>query len=181
VPNRDSQIDALLRELQETRTNAEEVFTGRKPVELMRRPSEQRWSAAACVEHLNITNRAYLARLSEAIGRLRSANLVGHGELRLDWNARLLRYWLEPPSRLRLPTGKTFRPVNPPDPAAVLSAFQSIGRDLEKELANARALALDAEKIRSPFAENMKYSVFSAFAIIAAHNRRHIWQARFAL
>lgn len=181
MPNRDSQVDSLLQELQETRARVEEVFNGRKPVDLLRRPSEKRWSAAECVGHLNLTNRAYLQRLSAAVGGLRRKNLVGHGELRLDWNARLLKYWLEPPSRLRLPTGEAFRPVNTPDPAATLSAFQSIGRDLEQELASARVLALDAEKICSPFAENMKYSVYSAFALIAVHNRRHIWQARSAL
>ena len=181
MPQSDAQVDRLLQELRDTRARAEEVFNGRKPVELLRRPAEKRWSAAECIEHLNITNRAYLPRLSEALGSLRRKNPVGSGKFRLDWNARLLKYWLEPPSRLRLPTGAAFRPAVQPDPAAVLNAFQSIGRDLEQELASARALALDGEKIRSPFAENMQYSVYSAFTLIAAHNRRHIWQARAAL
>jgi hypothetical protein len=130
---------------------------------------------------LNITNRAYLPRLSEAIRALRQKNLVSRGGFRLDWSARLLKYWLEPPSRLRLPTGAAFQPVSVQDPAAVLAAFQSIGQKLEQELASGRGLALDAEKIRSPFAENMQYNVYSAFAIIAAHNRRHLWQAGNAL
>src|SRR6202040_1522008 len=143
-------------------------------MELLRRPEEKRWSAAECVEHLNITNRAYLPRLSEAIRTLREKNLVNHGGFRLDWSARLLKYWLDPPSRLRLPTGAAFQPVSVQDPAAVLAAFQSIGQKLEQELASGRGLALDAEKIRSPFAENMQYNVYSAYAIIAAHNRRHL-------
>ena len=130
---------------------------------------------------MNITNRAYLPRLSEAIRTLRQKNLVSRGGFRLDWNARLLKYWLDPPSRLRLPTGAAFQPVSMQDPAAVLAAFQSIGQKLEQELASGRRLALDAEKIRSPFAESMKYNVYSAFAIIAAHNRRHLWQAGNAL
>jgi hypothetical protein len=57
------------------------------------------------VEHLNITNRAYLPRLSEAIRILREKNLVSHGSFRPDWNARLLEYWLEPPSRPALAHG----------------------------------------------------------------------------
>jgi hypothetical protein len=166
-----------LLELRETRAHAEAISNGRTPAELLRPPAEKRWSAAECVEHLNITNRAYLPRLSEAIRTLRRKNLVSRGGFRLDWNARLLKYWLEPPSRLRLPTGAAFQPVSVQDPAAVLTAFQSIGQELEQELASGRGLALDAEKIRSPFAESMQYNVYSAFAIIAAHNRRHLWQA----
>jgi DinB superfamily len=177
----DSQIDALLLELRETRAGAEAIFNGRTPAELLRRPAEKRWSAAECIEHLNITNRAYLPRVSEAIRTLRQKNLVSRGGFRLNWNARLLKYWLEPPSRLRLPTGAAFQPVSVQDPAAVLTEFQSIGQNLEQELASGRGLALDAKKIRSPFAENMQYNVYSAFAIIAAHNRRHLWQAGKAL
>jgi hypothetical protein len=128
-----------------------------------------------------MTNRAYLPRLAEAIRILREKNLVSHGSFRLDWNARLLQYWLEPPSRLRLPTGAAFQPVSLQDPAAVLSAFQSIGQELEQEFAAGRALALDAERIRSPFSEDMRYNVYSAFTLIAAHNRRHLWQAGNAL
>lgn len=181
MPNADAQIDSLLQELRETRGRAEAVFSGRKPAELLRRPERKRWSAAECVEHLNITNRAYQPRFSEAIRTLREKSLVSHGSFRLDWNARLLKYWLEPPSRLRLPTGAAFQPVNVQDPAAVLSAFQSIGQKIEEELAAARTLALDAEEIRSPFAESMKYNVYSGFTLIAAHNRRHLWQAGNAL
>ena len=36
---------------------------------------------------------------------------------------------------------------------------------------------IDQQKMKSPFA-NMHYNVYSAFRIIAAHDRRHLWQAR---
>ena len=181
MPNADSHVDTLLHELQDTRGRAEALFNGQTSAQLLRRPAEKRWSPAECVEHLNITNRAYLPRLSEAIRTLRQKNLLSRGGFRMDWKARLLKYWLEPPSRLRLPTGAAFRPVSVPDPSAILTAFQSLGQKLEQELASARSLALDAENIHSPFAENMEYNVYSAFVIIAAHNRRHLWQAGNAL
>jgi DinB superfamily len=186
-----SQVDGLLGELAETRRRAETIFSGRTAEQVLRRPAEKRWSAAECVEHLNITNRAYLPRISEALGKLRQKSLankerlnkgrLNEGTFRLDWNARLLKYWLEPPSRLRLPTGAAFQPIQVQDPAGVLSSFQALNLELEEKLADGRGLALDAEKIRSPFAENMQYSVYSAFVLIAAHNRRHLWQAENAL
>lgn len=176
-----SQVDGLLGELAETRRRAETIFSGRAAEQVLRRPGEKRWSAAECMEHLNITNRAYVPRISEALGTLRQKNLANKERFRLDWNARLLKYWLEPPSRLRLPTGAAFQPIQVQDPAGVLSLFQALNLELEEKLAAARGLALDAERIRSPFAENMQYSVYSAFVLIAAHNRRHLWQAENAL
>jgi hypothetical protein len=185
VPEGTSQVDGLLGEYAETRRRAEAIFAGRTAEQLLKRPGEKRWSAAECVEHLNITSRAYLPRISEALGTLRQKNLtnkgLNRGRFRLNWNARLLKYWLEPPSRLRLPTGAAFQPVHVQDPAGVLSSFQALNLELEEKLAAARGLALDAEKIRSPFAENMRYCVYSAFVLLAAHNRRHLWQAESAL
>ena len=175
------QLDALLGEYEEVRRRAGAIFAGCTADQLLKRPAEKRWSAAECVEHLNITNRAYLPRISEALRTLREKNVSSTEAFRLDWNARLLKYWLEPPSRLRLRTGAAFQPLHAHDPTGVLSGFQSLNGELEDKLAAARGLALDAEKIRSPFAENMRYSVYSAFVLIAAHNRRHLWQAENAL
>lgn len=36
-------------------------------------------------------------------------------------------------------------------------------------------------KIQSPFAEKLKYSMYSALRIIPVHQRRHLWQAEKAL
>jgi hypothetical protein len=38
-------------------------------------------------------------------------------------------------------------------------------------------LNLGGAEIISPFAKNVRYSTYSAFVLIAAHNRRHLWQA----
>ncbi len=134
-----------------------------------------------CIEHLHLSNRSYLPRLEEALRILRERKLTAGGPFRLDWNARLLKYWLEPPSRLRLPTGAPFKPINISDPAASFGEFESLNRQLEELLAPARGLDLGRARIISPFAQNVKYSAYSAFVLIAAHNRRHLWQAENAL
>ena len=102
-----SQIDALIGELRETSRRAGALVTGHTASQLLQRPGEGRWCAAECVEHLNLSNRSYLPRIEEALRILREKNLTASGPFRLDWNARLLKWWLEPPSRLRLPTGES--------------------------------------------------------------------------
>ncbi len=176
-----SQIDALIGELRETSRRADALATGQATSQLLRRPGERRWCAAECIEHLNLSNRSYLPRLEEALRILREKKLTGDGPFRLDWNARLLKYWLEPPSRLRLPTGAPFKPINVQDGAAAFREFEALNRQLEEQLDSARGLDLGGAKIVSPFARNVKYSVYSAFVLIAAHNRRHLWQAENAL
>jgi hypothetical protein len=54
--------------------------------------------------------------------------------------------------------------------------FDGYQRRLVELLAEANGLALSKLK-KSPFNANVRYSVYSAFRIIAAHERRHLWQA----
>lgn len=176
-----SQIDALIGELRETSRRASALAAAHTASQLLQRPGKGRWCAAECIEHLNLSNRAYLPRLEEALGVLRSKKLEGGGPFRLEWNARLLKFWLEPPSRIRLPTGAAFQPIDVNDAAAPFGEFSALNRQLEEQLASARGLDLGWAKITSPFARNVKYSVYSAFTLIAAHNRRHLWQGENAL
>jgi DinB superfamily len=176
-----SQIDSLLEQLRENLRQAQLMFESQTTGQLQHHPAQGRWSAAECIAHLNLSNRAYLPLLDSAIEQFREKKLSSTGPFRLNWNARLLKYWLEPPSRLKLPTGAGFLPLEVKDPAVTLEEFQSIGKLLEEKLNSARGFALDRVKIISPFAANMNYSVYSAFVLIAAHNRRHLWQAEQAL
>jgi DinB superfamily len=176
-----SQIDSLLDQLRANLRQAEQIFDSHTTGQLQHHPGQGRWSATECVAHLNLSNRAYLPLLDSAIEQLCEKKLLGSGPFRLSWNARLLKYWLEPPSRLRLPTGAGFQPREVKDIAVTLGEFQSIVKVLEEKLNSARGFALDRVKIISPFAGNMNYSAYSAFVLITAHNRRHLWQAEQAL
>jgi len=60
-------------------------------------------------------------------------------------------------------------------------AFEELNARLDGQLSRGRGLGLDKAMIKSPFSETMKYNVYSAFVLIAAHNRRHLWQAANAL
>src|SRR5712691_3254590 len=181
MPTAAGQIDSLLQQLRENSRQAEVMFGSNTTGQLQHHPAQGRWSAVECIAHLNLSNRAYLPLLDSAIEQLREKKVLGDGPFHLNWNARLLKYWLEPPSRLRLPTSAPFQPLAVKDPAEALEEFQAIGKVLEENLDSSRGLALDGVKLVSPFAEKMKYNAYSAFVLIAAHNRRHLWQAELAL
>jgi len=93
----------------------------------------------------------------------------------------LLKWWLEPPSRLKLPTAPAFEPLAVTSAEQVLSAFHELNARMDGQLKRGYGLALETAMITSPFSEAVKYNVYSAFVLIAAHNRRHLWQATQAL
>ena len=176
-----AQIDALLSELRETTRRAETLFAGKSTEQLSASPAGKGWSATQCLAHLNLTNRAYLPLIDASLEELKGQDLRGDGPFKMSWNARLLNWWLEPPSRLRAPTAPFAVPGDQLISSQVLAEFGQVNEQIARQLDVSRGIALDRVKMASPFAKNMQYNVYSAFVLIPTHNRRHLWQASRAL
>jgi hypothetical protein len=103
--------------------------------------------------------------------------------LRADLMGRLLAWLLEPPSRVKTKTPPAFVPVADLPKADGLAAWDRAHATLADLVARARGAPIDRVKIVSPFDPRgkLKYSVYSALLILAAHERRHLWQASRAL
>ena len=71
-------------------------------------------------------------------------------------------------------------PLDPGSPEAVLLEFEKLHAELIELLHASEGKAIDQQKVKSPFAD-MHYNAYSAFRIISAHDRRHLWQARKSL
>jgi hypothetical protein len=84
---------------------------------------------------------------------------------------------LEPPARLRLRAPGHFQPVALPLPERVLDTFLATRPVLLRRLEALDGLPLDALKVPSPADPRFRYSVWSLVNVIAAHERRHLWQA----
>jgi DinB superfamily len=172
-----SQLDALIAEFRAVGEDARSLVERTGVARVAERPSKGGWSVAECLEHLNMTTRAFLPRWREAFCFARAQGVLSDGPYRTDFWGKLLAWALEPPPKLRMPTTPPFQPLKTPAPWDVLPAFLSCQDELITTLDAARGIALDRVKVSSPFQERMRYSIWSSFRINAAHHRRHLWQA----
>ena len=147
------------------------------------RPNPSSWSAAECISHLSISTQMFLPVLGAAIEDARKRGLVakGKGKLKMDVLGRVLRWFLEPPIRTKTKTTAPFVPRSVRAKAEAFGEFASLQQKLAELLLAARGLDLGRIKIVSPFDKRVKYNVFSAFRIVVAHERRHLWQAEQAV
>ena len=140
------------------------------------------WSVAQCLDHLARANRLYLDALEESARRAEQQGLERRGALAPDRLGRWFIAQIEPPPRRRLPIPKKAIPASRCMKPATLAAFggeQQRAIDLVRQLA---AVDANTVKFRNPFAWGLRaFNLATGVLVIAAHERRHLLQARAVL
>ena len=143
-----------------------------------RRPAPERWSPAECVMHLNLTTESFLPRFAKILAAHVSAPRDAGRRYRRDFFGWLLCTILEPPYRTRSRTAAAFVPGATLPRELVVAEFERLNAALADRARALAGLDLNALPVDSPFREGTHYNVWSALCILAAHERRHLWQAQ---
>jgi hypothetical protein len=143
---------------------------------LMRRPAEEKWSVAENLEHLSATAATFGRRIRRQLDVSHVVDVTT--DEKRSFAGRIWLRLVEPPVRLRLKV-----------PAAALQPGEIVSRDMllaRFDETHAALIALLEEsdgydrmrlRIPTPFAKRLSVSLLDSFAVLAAHGRRHLWQA----
>lgn len=142
-----------------------------------RRPAEHGWSAIECIQHLNLTAAATLARVREGIGRASRLEEPVRPRYRRDIFGWFLWRGLSKPGRFKTRTAPAFVPDANRPVLEILAAFRRLQDEHIACVRDSDGLPIDRVRIASPFNERIRYSVYSALTILAVHQHRHLWQA----
>ena len=145
------------------------------------RPDHGSWSAAECLGHLTLSSKAFIPVLEGAVDQARKRGLQSDAPPKMDVMGRMLRWFMEPPIRSRFKTSAPFVPQSTRAKAQAFAEFASLQTELLGIARSARGLDLARVRIVSPFDKRVRYNVWSAFYILTAHERRHLWQAEQAV
>lgn len=168
------QYEDLLSALGEFRRFSEE--------QLNWRPSAMQWSMAECIEHIRLTSHIYAEWVELALDRApHDLRQPGH-HYRLKWISRFF-IWLMEPRGTKIPNKiKTTAAFSPGE-----SAYNAelLIRNTEAVLTHnlellERMRQYNATKLNTPlaFASFIKLPILDALNFVAAHDRRHMQQAR---
>lgn len=146
------------------------------------RPEPHRWSIADCIEHLNQVDGRVAKGMARAIERGREERLLAppHAkEFKHGWFGNWAVRRTEPPVTFRLKAPGTYKPK--PDleqsPGEIFQRFDEIQEQLVNRVEEAQGLDLARIKMPSPLTRLIQFSLGQWFAFVAAHDRRHLWQA----
>lgn len=176
------QLSALVDSLESAQGKLRSLSDRISEAQWRKQPVADAWSAADCVEHLNITSRAYVPLLREAIDRARLMRARPTQSYRMDFVGRFMAFMMRPMKHIgkfkigRVKTTGKFTPRGGQTREQLLSDFVRLQSELISIIRTADGLPIDRVKIQSPFGK-MRYNAYSALEIVAQHEHRHLQQA----
>jgi hypothetical protein len=170
-------LSAVRRAIDDVARDAQATFGGLDVARLNWRPDERRWSVAQCFEHLLSTNRLMLQAADDAL----------RNPARTVWQrlpvlpgvfGRLLIRSQSPGATRKFTASPKAQPAASRIAGDVVRRFVDQHREIAAWM---RALDEDGAArvvMVSPFAGFVTYSVLDGCRLLAAHDRRHLEQAR---
>jgi hypothetical protein len=142
------------------------------------RPAPEAWTVAECLDHLAAGNRVYLEAMRPPAERAVLARRVRRGPARPGliggWFARLL----EPPARplFKTKAPRKIRPRTSPPLGDAVAAFLGSQDELQQFVRQFAAIDLAGVTFPNPLVTGLRFSLATGLHVLAAHQRRHIWQ-----
>jgi hypothetical protein len=172
-------LEAVERELEALDRDAAGLAEGSSEAQLTWQPQEGRaWSIAHCLDHLAVANRAYLAPMARSLAVARERGWRRRGPIGAGFFGGRFARSMEPPPRVRFRAPSSIVPRHTGSGRARLEQFRASLREARALLAEAAELDLNRARFDNPFVRFVRFRTGAGFLILAAHGRRHLWQAR---
>ena len=173
-----SEIERLLYQNHINTIDAEGLVGDLNEEQLLWRPAPNQWSVGECLEHLNITHRQWLPLMEDASREGRDRGTLHPGPYSYGFLSRLFLRLVQPPPRLKVKAPAPFQPPAHLDKDRVIEDFKTLHARAEQVIRDSNGIDLAKVRVQSAFSRHIRYPLGMGFWILAAHDRRHILQAR---
>jgi len=172
------EVDEFRRQFEQISSEGNGLVAPLSETQFHWKPGPEAWSVAGCLEHMNATARSYLPAIDEGIADAIKQGVYAEGPFVYNWVGRILPRLLEPPARLRMRTSEDKHPGPERPKRETLAGFRAYQVQYVDRLRQANGIDLARARVRSPLVSWIRIPLGSAFAAMAAHERRHLWQIR---
>lgn len=174
-------LDEYVRQFEDLKRDAEQLTEDLSDDQFNWTLDPGRWSMGQCIDHLNAVARPYCDALAAGIATTRERGLTVGGPVRYSFFERWAIRSMEPPPRRRLPAPGMFSPGESQQihsRAEVMAEYSALKDRFVALLNDADGLDVGRLKIATPVSKLIRLRIGAAFAFLASHERRHLWQAR---
>jgi hypothetical protein len=172
------ELDQFYQQFEKVKADAQELTKGLDEARFNWRPAPDEWSIEECLGHLIIVGNREAIAIEQAVEDGRARGVKGTGPFEPGPLERLIIELSRPPVRLKFDAPRQFQPLHGQPLTAVMPSFLHLQGQLQILLERADGLDLSRVKVATPISSFLKMSLCGMFAQIAAHERRHMEQAR---
>jgi len=174
---RSRSLAELDREFQANTSEASLLVRPLDRTQLLWRPASGGWSVAECLEHLVKTGTLHLSKLERGIDKASQVADARSHKHRFGFFAWQFMSRMEPPVRYHYKAPRPFRPGKTDELESAVQHFEENRRRFERLLAQAGDCKWWTARVPNPILPGSWLGFGDWLAIIAAHDRRHLWQA----
>jgi len=173
-----SELEGYRQQFQLIAEQAQELTAGLSEARFNWRPASGQWSIEECLAHLILVGNQEISALEDAIRRGKERGITSSGPFSYGPVERYVLRLTEPPVRQPISAPRRFRPLHGQPVTAVMPTFLHMQSQLMRHAESAEGLDLRRVKVATPISRFLRLSLGAMFAQIAAHERRHLEQAR---
>jgi len=169
----------LIDQLGHSDQKARELYSGLSPDQLNWQPDPTRWSMGQCLEHLAITDEAYLPAISNSLAGHPASAVpdIGPGWFGRWFIRSFIRSFIEPsPQTKRARAPKKIAPGSSVEPS-VLDRFLRSNQAARELIRRAQGYDVNRIRFKNPFLPMIRFTAGTGLVIICGHERRHLLQA----
>lgn len=172
------QLATIVEELESAQQRLDRLVAGLPEEKWAMTSDPEHWSVAQCVAHLNLTSRAFIPLIRDALDKCRQIGGKPPARYHMDFAGWMI-WRASGPGRGfgRMRTTPDFVPTGDLPRELVVAEFARLQKDQIKYVGESDGLPLGKVRIVSPFNSRLKYNVYSALSILPRHQHRHLQQA----
>ena len=173
-----SELEEYRSQFQRIAEQAKTLTTGLNETQFNWRPGPGEWSIEECLGHLTMVGQNEIKLLERAIRDAKVKGISGQGPFRYGLLARTILRQTEPPVRRKFAAPRRFQAVHGQPLTAILPTFLHLQSQFIRMVEQSEGLDLARVKVATPISPLLKLSLGITLAQQAAHERRHLEQAR---
>jgi len=173
-----TELESYREQFERVAEQAKSLTEGLSEAQFNWRPKPGEWSIQECMAHLIIVGQQEIKFIERAVHSGRQEGITGAGPFRYGFIERTILRQTEPPVRRKFSAPAHFRPVDGQPLTAIVPTFLHLQSQLGRIAGECEGLDLARVKVATPITRWLKLSLGITFAQAAAHERRHLEQAR---
>lgn len=171
-------LGEAIREIERVTAEVRRDFDMLSPEQLNWKPAPDRWSIGECLEHLITANSLYFGIVEAILAGQHGKPLLGRIPGYAGMCGRMLVNAVSPQTARKVKTMAVFEPAHSTVDGNEVARFAEHQSKLVESIRKSERLNLEKTIIASPATSMIVYSLLDAWRLIAAHEVRHLEQAR---